>query len=50
MPRAGFEPAIAATKRKQTYALDRVATGIGFFSIPSYENIYYTPAINFELK
>jgi hypothetical protein len=26
MPRAGFEP---ATKRPQTYALDRAATGIG---------------------
>jgi hypothetical protein len=29
MPRAGFEPAIPATKRPQTYALDCVATGIG---------------------
>jgi hypothetical protein len=28
MPRAGFELAIPATKRQQTYALDRVATGI----------------------
>jgi hypothetical protein len=26
MPRAGFEPAIPATKRPQTYALDRAAT------------------------
>jgi hypothetical protein len=26
---AGFEPAIPATKRPQTYALDRAATGIG---------------------
>jgi hypothetical protein len=25
MPRAGFEPAIPATKRPQTYALDRAA-------------------------
>jgi hypothetical protein len=29
MPQAGFEPAIPATKRPQTYALDRTATGIG---------------------
>jgi hypothetical protein len=29
-PRAGFEPAITATKRPQTYALDRAATGIGY--------------------
>jgi hypothetical protein len=26
MPLAGFEPAIPATKRPQTYALDREAT------------------------
>jgi hypothetical protein len=29
MPSAGFKLAIAATKRPQTYALDRAATGIG---------------------
>jgi hypothetical protein len=29
MPRVGFEPAIPATKRPQTYALDRAATEIG---------------------
>jgi hypothetical protein len=29
MHRAGFETAIPATKRPQTYALDRAATGIG---------------------
>jgi hypothetical protein len=28
MPSAGFESAIPATKRPQTYALDRAATGI----------------------
>jgi hypothetical protein len=28
MPREGFEPATPATKRPQTYALDRAATGI----------------------
>jgi hypothetical protein len=29
MPLAGFEPEIPATKRPQTYALDRAATEIG---------------------
>jgi hypothetical protein len=29
MPAAGFEPATPATKRPQTYALDRAVTGIG---------------------
>jgi hypothetical protein len=29
MSSAGFEPAIPATKRPKTYALDRAATGIG---------------------
>ena len=29
MPPVGFEPAIAATKRPQAYALDRTATSIG---------------------
>jgi hypothetical protein len=28
MPRAGFEQATPTTKRPQTYALDRAATGI----------------------
>ena len=29
MPPAGFEPAISAGERPQSYALDRAATGIG---------------------
>jgi hypothetical protein len=29
MPQAEFQPATPATKRPQTYALDRAATGIG---------------------
>ena len=29
MPPVGFEPAISAGERPQTYALDRAATGIG---------------------
>jgi hypothetical protein len=31
MPLAGFEPPIPATKRPQTYTLNRMATGIGPF-------------------
>jgi hypothetical protein len=30
MSLAGFEPATPASKRPQTYTLDRAATGIGF--------------------
>jgi hypothetical protein len=33
MPRAGYELAIPATERPQTYALDRAATGIGHRTI-----------------
>ena len=33
MPSAGLELAIPTNKRLQTYALDRTATGIGFYSI-----------------
>ena len=29
MPPAGFEPAIPASERPQTHALDRAASGIG---------------------
>ena len=29
MPPAGLEPAIQASERQQTHALDRAATGIG---------------------
>jgi hypothetical protein len=32
----GFEPAIPASERPQTHALDRVATGIGVFGLPIY--------------
>jgi hypothetical protein len=40
MPSAEFEPAILATKRPQTWAFDRAATGIGFsgvIKIPKYK-------------
>jgi hypothetical protein len=30
MPIAGLQPAIPASERSQTHALDRAATGIGF--------------------
>ena len=33
MPPAGFEPAIPASERPQTYALDRAPTGIGHMKI-----------------
>jgi hypothetical protein len=33
MPRAGFEPTTPATKRPQTYPLDRAATGIGIIKV-----------------
>jgi hypothetical protein len=37
MPWVGFEPAILATKRPQTYSLDRAATGIGVLNYNSYK-------------
>jgi hypothetical protein len=37
MPQAGFEPATPSTKRPQTNALDRAATGIGQVG----HNVYY---------
>ena len=33
MPPVGFEPTISAGERPQTYALDRAATGTGFYVI-----------------
>ena len=33
MPPAGFDPAIPASERTQTYALDRAGTGIGLWHI-----------------
>jgi hypothetical protein len=32
MPPAGVEPTISAGERPQTYALDRAATGTGFYN------------------
>jgi hypothetical protein len=42
MPPAGFEPAIPATKRPQTYALERAATGIDFSKTLDAYNLYNT--------
>ena len=33
MPPVGFEPAISASERPQTYALDRAATETGYFAL-----------------
>ena len=33
MPSAGFEPAIPASERPQTRALDRAATGVGVLRV-----------------
>jgi hypothetical protein len=33
MPQARFEPSTPATKRPQTYALDRAASGIGLLDV-----------------
>jgi hypothetical protein len=37
MPSAGFVPAIAASDRPQTHALDRATTGISIFNPTSYK-------------
>jgi hypothetical protein len=41
MPRAGFKPAIPATKRQQTYALDRAATEISIYLVGLNVNLLY---------
>jgi hypothetical protein len=46
MPRVEFEPAIPATKRPQTYALDRAATGIGL--APFLLTTKMAPGANFK--
>jgi hypothetical protein len=38
MLRAGFEPAITATERAQTYGSERAATGIGAYRSTLMEN------------
>jgi hypothetical protein len=49
---AGFEPAIPATKRPQTYALHRAATGIGREVIRSSEMlvITYKPTLHHKAE
>ena len=42
MSLVGFEPMISAGERPQTYALDRAATGTGFWLVLSYaKNAYF---------
>ena len=53
MPPAEFEPAIPASEWTQTYALDRAATGIGFFILMNYKMYLHTrtaQALNFGTK
>jgi hypothetical protein len=40
MTSTGFEPAILATKRPQTYALDRAGTGIGIALLHFPKNMF----------
>jgi hypothetical protein len=42
MTRAVFEPAIPATKRPQTYALDRAATAIGYLISQCEQSLNYS--------
>jgi hypothetical protein len=44
MPSAGFEPVTTATKRPQTYALDRAATEVDQL-VPKTANIFAAPFI-----
>jgi hypothetical protein len=52
MPSSGFEPAIPAIKRLQTYALDRSTTGIGTPSVVLiYKvNVNYTEKLRVILR
>jgi hypothetical protein len=51
MPSAAFQPATQATKRPQTYALDRTATGIGHsFTVNMYIlNIHFNIMLPYPL-
>jgi hypothetical protein len=48
MPPAGFEPAIPASERLQTHALDRAVTGIG--KIYRYSTILFYKYFKFKFK
>jgi hypothetical protein len=41
MPSAGFEPAIPATKRPQTYSWEGAAIGIGLIITSTSKNVYF---------
>jgi hypothetical protein len=49
MPPVGFEPAIPASERTQTHALDRAATGIGI-KLLSYLNWWPADNSTFQLR
>jgi hypothetical protein len=48
MPLAEFEPETPATKRPQTYDLDRAATGIGIHCIHYLYRVIYTNSLSFK--
>jgi hypothetical protein len=53
MPTVRFEPAIPASEWPQTYALDRAATGIGFYLLEPnilFSTLFYTPSVLQNLK
>jgi hypothetical protein len=50
MPPAGFTPAISASERPQTHALDRAAIGIGInFVVPIFNNFIHSAYIEVRL-
>jgi hypothetical protein len=49
MPQVGFEHTILLSERPQTHALDRMATGIGYYSVPMYLYIRADCMIGFKL-
>jgi hypothetical protein len=52
MPSAGFKPATPATKRSQTYALERSASGIGpvFILYALNTNMWLSDSFKFILR
>jgi hypothetical protein len=49
MPPAEFEPAIPASERPQTHALDRAATGIGALQVATKLRDLHTRKVLLEL-
>ena len=46
MPPVGFEPAISAGERLQTYALDPAATGIGLLGLVVVSNLLFNSKLD----